>query len=132
MQFTSSILAMALSCSILVTGSAIPIDTSPIGSPLDKRADLETCPGIDNELVRAGRFRVRCNMDTSSNGGREKTVQATDFDDCIGRCEGVANRDWCRFAAFPAQINEPGPCYLKAGNGGSNVEKKGVKLGIRR
>ncbi|KAI5365077.1 hypothetical protein Slin15195_G046140 [Septoria linicola] len=135
-----NILTMTASCLALATGSAIPLDSSATIHVLDKRATLETCPGINNKLVRAERFRVRCDTDTLYSGGREESVQAPDFDDSMGKCEGINCRSWCKFVSWNAKIDERGDCYLKAGNGygrgdsGSAYYKtaKGVKLGIRR
>ncbi|CAK1362113.1 unnamed protein product [Cercospora beticola] len=133
MHFISSILATALSCSLLVSGSALPVDLSETSNALDTRADLETCPGIDYEMVRAGRFKVRCNKDTRNDGeGGFNHTQADDFDDCMGQCEGKWNRSWCRYVAFPGPINQRGHCYMKGKNPGGYVNVTGTKLGIRQ
>ena len=108
----------------LATGSAIPKE-------LEKR-DLPTCPSLDGTKTNGGRFTIRCDTDTISNGGREKMVQASDFADCMVRCENSVNGNWCNFVAFPGQVNEPGPCYMKHGNGGGYVKVSGTKLGIRK
>ena len=74
---------------------------------------------------------MRCNMDTKSNGSREQMVQTLNFEECMIKCENPTYGSWYKFAAFPDQVNQEGPCYVKAGNGGENVEKPGTKLGIR-
>lgn len=137
-----NILTVAASCLMLATSSPMPTDSSPAKVLFDKRADLETCPGIHNKLVRGNRFRVRCDYDTLGNGGRQEAAQAPDFDDCMGKCEGTY-RNWCKFVSWAGKLNDPGTCYLKAGNGEragdsgtayyvNDSRSKGKKLGIRR
>ena len=126
-----TILALA-ACMAMANANPVPHDSSPINVMFDKRADLETCPGINGKDVRAGRFRVLCNKDTQFDGDHAVVnVEAEDFDDCMGKCEGVKYRDWCRRAVFPGQINTRGTCYLKGKGTGDPVDRSGYKLALR-
>lgn len=122
----------------LATASALPVDAQ--SQPLKTR-DFKYCPGLDGYTYTTPRgtstWKIRCDIDTSSNGGYEKVVEADDFENCINRCNNPQNNNWCNFAAFPSNVNvnKPGPCYLKKGNGGSylkNEGTKGIKLAIRQ
>lgn len=134
-SFLQVILALA-ACIAMTIATTIPQEALPVHDLFDKRATLQTCPGINNTLVRAERFRVFCDRDTSQVDATYVKVinDVPDFDDCMGRCEGVANRDFCKYAVWPGRINEPGVCYLKnrATGDPAIVKRSGWKLGVRR
>lgn len=114
----------------MVSTTAVP-QSSPVTSILfDKRAD-GTCSDIVNTFTVGNRFSILCDTDTSSNGGQQETIYTVSFADCMIQCEGPVYGSWCNFVAFPGGIHSEGPCYLKAGNGGSNLQATGVKLGAR-
>lgn len=111
------------------TAAAVPSTPTLLGR------DFKTCPGLNGATYTTPRgtstWKIDCDQDTFSNGGQEKTVQADDFEDCINRCNNPTDNRWCDFAAFSGKVNEPGPCYMKKGNGGGYSRKEGVKLAIR-
>lgn len=130
----STIVALT-ACLTLASTSAIPQEESPANPLLEIRATLETCPGIDRKNVRGDRFKVYCDRDTEFDGDHEvKLVEASNFDDCMGKCEGVNYRDWCKRVSWGGKINERGTCYMKGGPGTGNIDgryREGWKLGRR-
>ena len=76
-----------------------------------------TCPSGDGQEYdgpKGGAWTVRCGMDTMDTSNLQST-QASSFIDCIQQCGSYAG---CRRVAFTADVNGPGPCFLKNGNGG--------------
>lgn len=128
----NTILALT-ACVAMATASVIPQDASAVNPILEARADLQTCPGINGKEVRAKRFKVYCDRDTEFDGDHTVVaVEAPDFDDCMGKCEGTY-RGWCRRVSWGGKLNERGTCYLK-GTGTGNVDgrnRAGWKLGRR-